>query len=89
MVRNEQTKELLAADPVSYVLFGVGRLTLGWDGEEDKFLVKLNNVKHEELEKFVQYVQICRQKIVNTIENGIRQSLFFLLYGIQSVVVQA
>ena len=79
---------MLAFDPVSYVLIGVGRLTLGWDSEADKFLVKLNNIKHDELEKFVQYVQICRQKIVHTNENGIRQTIFFLLYGIQSVVVQ-
>ena len=78
---------MLAFDPVSYVLIGVGRLTLGWDSEADKFLVKLNNIKHDELEKFVQYVQICRQKIVHTNENGIRQTIFFLLYGIQSVVV--
>ena len=72
MVRTKQTKETLAFDPVSYVLLGVGKLTLGWDLEEDKFLVKLNNVSHEELEKLVQYVQISRQKIVHTNENGIR-----------------
>ena len=72
MVRTKQTKNLLSDNPVSYVLFGLGRLTLGWDREANKYLVKLNNIRHEELEKFVKYVQICRQKVVHTNENGIR-----------------
>ena len=72
MVRQKQTKATLAAFPVSYVLFGLGRLTLGWDVEANKYLVKINNIRHEELEKFVKYVQICRQKVVHTNENGIR-----------------
>ena len=72
MVRTRQTKDTLSDAPVSYVLIGVGRLTLGWDEIANQYLVKLNNIRHEELEKFVKYVQICRQKVVHTNENGIR-----------------
>ena len=50
----------------------MGRLTLGWDKAEDLFLVKLNKIKHSELEKFIKEVQICRQKIVRVAEGNVR-----------------
>ena len=50
----------------------MGRLTLGWDKANDRFLVKLNGLAHEELEKFVKDVRICRQKVVNTAEGNVR-----------------
>lgn len=68
---------------------GLGRLALGWDLANNRFLVKLNNIPHEELRPFVKDVRICRQKVVNTAEGNVRNTLWFLLYGIQSVVVQA
>ena len=83
------TKEILAKDPGSGIVAGLGKLTLGWDMDTSKFLVKLNGMRHEELRPFVKDVRICRQKVVTTNEGNVRQSLWFLLYGITSVVVQA
>ena len=54
------TKEILAAEPGSGILTGLGKLTLGWDKDGDKFLVKLNGWRHEELKPFVKDVQISR-----------------------------
>ena len=51
---------------------GLGRLTLGWDPANDRFLVKVNNIPHEELEKLVKDVRICRQKVVNTAKGEVR-----------------
>ena len=56
----------------SHVLMGLGRLTLGWDPANDRFLVKVNNIPHEELEKLVKDVRICRQKVVNTAKGEVR-----------------
>ena len=87
MVRTKMTKDILAEDPGSHVLPGLGRLTLGWDHDKAKFLVKLNGMRHEELKPFVKDVQISRNKVVHTNEGNVRQSLWFILYGITSVVV--
>ena len=54
------------------VLAGLGRLAVGWDIANDRFLVKLNNIRHEELRPFVKDVKICRQKVVNTAEGNVR-----------------
>ena len=72
MVRQKMTKKILAEDPKSHVLMGLGRLTLGWDPANDRFLVKVNNIPHEELEKLVKDVRICRQKVVNTAKGEVR-----------------
>lgn len=51
---------------------GLGRLALGWDLANNRFMVKLNNIPHEELRPFVKDVRICRQKVVNTAEGNVR-----------------
>ena len=53
MVRSGMTKEKLAQEPVSHVILGLGRLTLGWNTHEKKFSVKLNNIPYEQLDRFV------------------------------------
>ena len=83
------SKEILAKDPKSGIIAGLGKLTLGWDMALNKFLVMINGMRHEELRPFIKEVRICRQKVVTTIEGNVRQTLWFLLYGIASVVVQA
>ena len=49
MVRQKMTKQILSDDPRSGIVAGLGRLTLGWDMKNGKFLVKLNGMRHEEL----------------------------------------
>ena len=51
---------------------GLGRLALGWDPAKAKYMVKVNNIKYEELRPFVKDVRICRQKVVNTAEGNVR-----------------
>ena len=87
MVRTKMTKEILAADPGSGIIGALGKFTLGWDLEEDKFLFKINGMKYEELTPFVKDVKICRQKVTHTNEGNVRQSIWFIIYGIKSVVV--
>ena len=72
MVRTKQTREILAETYSEYVLMGLGRLALGWDPAKAKYMVKVNNIKYEELRPFVKDVRICRQKVVNTAEGNVR-----------------
>ena len=51
---------------------GLGRLALGWDPANDRFLVKLNNVRYEELKPFVKEAVISRQRVVHTAEGNVR-----------------
>ena len=66
------TKQILSDNPGSGIVAGLGRLTLGWDMEFARFLVKLNGIRHEELSPFVKEVRICRQKVVTTNEGNVR-----------------
>ena len=45
--------ESLYESPVSYILLGLGRLTLGWDMANYRFLVQLNGIDFSELKKIV------------------------------------
>ena len=72
MVRQKMSKQILSDNPGSGIVAGLGRLTLGWDMEFGKFLVKLNGMRHEELQPLVKEVRICRQKVVTTNEGNVR-----------------
>ena len=73
MVRRGMTREKLSTGSlISHVLPGLGRLTLGWDAPADLFLVKLNGMRHSQLEKFVKEVRIARQKVRHTNEGNVR-----------------
>ena len=72
MVKSKQTKQMLNDKPSTGIIMGLGRLALGWDLANNRFLVKLNNIPHEELRPFVKDVRICRQKVVNTAEGNVR-----------------
>ena len=50
-IRKGQSQESLADDPVEHFLELWGKLTLGWDLDKNTFLLKLNNIPHEELMK--------------------------------------
>ena len=49
--RPEKPRESLNKEPFEVSVHGLGKLTLGWDLEKDKFLHKLNGVPHEQLAK--------------------------------------
>ena len=90
MVRRGMTKEKLAEGPVVGFHPGLhGMLELGWDPEPEIFYARLNQIPHYELDKYVRQVKICRQKVLHTDEGNVRQTLWFLLFGIKSVVVQS
>ena len=54
------TMESLAESPVSHILLGLGRLTLGWDMANYEFLVQLNGIDYSELNRIERQDSICR-----------------------------
>ena len=72
MVRSKQTLESLCESPVSQMWLGLGRITLGWDMANYKFLVQVNGIDHSELKKFVKQEHISREKVLNSFEGNVR-----------------
>ena len=68
----KQTVESLCESPVSHMLLGLGRITLGWDMANYKFLVQVNGIDHSELKKFVKQEHISREKVLNSFEGNVR-----------------
>ena len=50
-IRRGQSPQSLVEDPVEHYLELWGKLTLGWDVDKNSFMLKLNNIPHEELIK--------------------------------------
>ena len=66
------TAESLAKEPQVLVVPWLGRIAIGWDPDEERFLVKLNFVPFAQLDKLLATSEICRQKSENTAERRIR-----------------
>ena len=63
--KEKVSKELLAANPVKHMIFGLGMLLIGWNLAQNCFLLKLNNVPFDKLAKLPTSKQICRHSMRN------------------------
>ena len=62
--------------PVECMAAGLGRVTMGWDEPMGEIYLKLNNIPHGELQEFRKLDEICREKVVETVDGKERWASF-------------